>query len=95
MYWNMAQQLAHQTVNGCNINVGDLFASGTISGHTANSYGSMLELAWKGTKPIKLPDGSERSFINDNDTIIMRGYCTNDSLRIGFGDVSTKILPAK
>ncbi len=95
MYWNMAQQLAHQTVNGCNINAGDLFASGTISGPDAGSYGSMLELAWKGTKPLKFHDGTERTFILDNDTVIMKGYCVKDGLRIGFGEVSAKILPAK
>jgi fumarylacetoacetase len=95
MYWNMSQQLAHQTVNGCNINVGDMYGSGTISGPTPDSYGSMLELAWKGTKPIKMPDGSERTFIHDNDTVIMKGYCEKEGLRIGFGEVSTKILPAK
>ena len=95
MYWNMYQQLAHQTVNGCNVNVGDMYASGTISGPTPNSYGSMLELSWKGTKPLKLQDGSERKFIHDNDTITMRGYCKNDKYRIGFGESVTKILPAK
>jgi fumarylacetoacetase len=94
MYWNMAQQLAHQTVNGCNINVGDMYASGTISGPEPDSYGSMLEIAWKGTKPVKLPDGSERSFIHDNDTMIIRGYAEKDGLRIGFGEAVTKILPA-
>jgi fumarylacetoacetase len=95
MYWNLAQQLAHQTVNGCNINVGDVYGSGTISGPTPDSYGSMLELAWKGTKPLKMPDGSERTFIHDNDSVIMKGYCEKEGLRIGFGEVSTKILPAK
>ena len=94
MYWNLAQQLAHQTVNGCNINVGDLYGSGTISGPTPDSFGSMLEIAWKGTRPVKMPDGTERKFINDNDTIIMRGYSIKDNLRIGFGEVATKILPA-
>lgn len=94
MYWNMAQQLAHQTVNGCNINVGDLYASGTVSGPTPGSFGSMLEIAWKGTKPVKMQDGSERSFIHDHDTVIMRGYCEKPGLRIGFGEVTTKILPA-
>ena len=93
MYWNMAQQLAHQTVNGCNINSGDMYGSGTISGPTPDSYGSMLELAWKGTKPLKLSDGTERKFILDNDTVIMRGYAENDSVRIGFGEVRTTILP--
>ena len=95
MYWNMLQQLAHQTANGCNINVGDLYASGTISGPTPNSFGSMLELSWKGTKPINMPDGTTRTFINDNDTIIMKGYSEKNGLRIGFGDVITKVLPAK
>ena len=91
----MAQQLAHQTVNGCNINIGDMYASGTISGPTPDSYGSMLELTWKGTKPIKLKDGSKRKFIQDNDTIIMRGYAEKDGVRIGFGESVVKVLPAK
>ena len=95
MYWNMAQQLAHHTVNGCNIRCGDLMGSGTISGPTEDSYGSMLELAWKGTKPLKLNDGSERKFIQDNDTVIMRGFSVKEGIRIGFGEVSTKVLPAK
>ncbi|MEN9700335.1 MAG: fumarylacetoacetase [Bacteroidota bacterium] len=95
MYWNMAQQLAHHTVNGCNVRCGDLMGSGTISGPTPDSYGSMLELAWKGTKPIALSDGSERKFILDQDTVIMRGYCQNDQIRIGFGEVRTKLLPAR
>jgi fumarylacetoacetase len=94
LYWNMAQQLAHQTVNGCNINVGDLYASGTISGPDPGSYGSMLEIAWNGTKPVSLPDGSTRSFIHDNDTVVLHGYCEKDGLRIGFGEAVTKILPA-
>ncbi len=95
MYWNVNQQLAHQTINGCNINVGDMYGSGTISGPTPDSYGSMLELSWQGTKPIKLVDGSERKFILDNDTIIMRGYAKNETIRIGFGECTTKILPIK
>jgi fumarylacetoacetase len=95
MYWNMAQQLAHHTVNGCNIRCGDLMGSGTISGPTEDSYGSMLELAWKGTKPLKMNDGSERKFIQDFDTVIMRGRCERDGVRLGFGEVSTKVLPAK
>ncbi len=94
MYWNMAQQLAHHTVNGCNIRRGDLMGSGTISGPTSDSYGSMLELAWKGTKPLKMNDGSERKFIQDGDTVIMRGHCEKNGIRIGFGEVSGKILPA-
>jgi fumarylacetoacetase len=95
MYWNMAQQLAHHTVNGCNIRGGDLLGSGTISGPTPDSYGSMLELAWKGTKPIKMSDGTERKFILNGDTVTMRGFCTNDKVRIGFGEVKTKLLPEK
>ena len=84
MYWNMAQQLTHHTMNGCNVNVGDIMASGTISGKSEDSYGSMLELAWAGSKPVQLQDGSERKFIEDNDTVIMRGYCEKDGKRIGF-----------
>jgi len=95
MYWNMSQQLAHHTVNGCPVKAGDMMGSGTISGTKPNSYGSMLELAWKGEKPLKLNDGSERKFINDNDTVILRGYCKKSDLRIGFGEVSTKLLPSK
>lgn len=95
MYWNMAQQLAHHTVNGCNIRCGDLMGSGTISGPTPDSYGSMLELAWKGTKPLKLNDGTERKFIQDGDTVIMRGFSSKEGVRIGFGEVSGKIYPPK
>lgn len=94
MYWNMSQQLAHHTVNGCPVKSGDMMGSGTISGPTPDSYGSMLELSWRGEKPVKLNDGSERKFINDNDTVTLRGYCQNEQVRIGFGDCSTKILPA-
>lgn len=94
MYWNMAQQLAHHTVNGCKVNSGDMMASGTISGPTPDSYGSMLELSWNATKSMKMADGSERTFIEDNDTVIMRGYCDNGTTRIGFGEVSSKLLPA-
>jgi fumarylacetoacetase len=90
----MSQQLAHHTVNGCNVRVGDLCGSGTISGPDEGSMGSMLELTWKGTKPIKMPDGSERRFINDRDTIVMRGFCKKGGLQIGFGEVRTTILPA-
>ncbi len=95
MYWNMSQQLAHHTVNGCNVHCGDLMGSGTISGSTPGSFGSMLELAWKGTKPLSMNDGSERRFIQDGDTITMRGFCQNEQIRIGFGEVKAKILPAK
>ncbi|MFC5269649.1 fumarylacetoacetase [Adhaeribacter terreus] len=94
MYWNMNQQLAHQTSNGCNLQIGDMYASGTISGKDETSYGSMLELTWKGTKPLQLPDGSERKFINDGDTVTMRGYAEKNGIRIGFGDCTAKVLPA-
>lgn len=94
MYWNMSQQLAHHTVNGCNVNSGDMMGSGTISGKTPDSYGSMLELTWRGEKPIKLTDGTERKFINDNDTVIMKGHCKNKEVRIGFGECRSKLLPA-
>ncbi len=93
MYWNMCQQLAHHSVNGCNFNVGDMCASGTISGKDPSSYGSMLELTWRGTKPIALPDGTERKFIQDHDTIIMKGFAQKDGVRVGFGEVKGKILP--
>lgn len=95
MYWNMNQQLAHHTSNGCNLNAGDMMASGTISGPEEGQYGSMLEISWKGTKPVAMPDGSERKFINDHDTVIMRGYSEKDGVRVGFGEVSVKVLPAK
>ncbi len=93
MYWNMSQQLAHHTINGCPVNSGDMMGSGTISGPTPDSYGSMLELSWGGKNKVVLEDGSERTFIEDGDTVIIRGYCQNDSIRIGFGEVSTKLLP--
>ncbi|MFN7118506.1 MAG: fumarylacetoacetase [Saprospiraceae bacterium] len=95
LYWNMSQQLAHHTVNGCNVNVGDVLASGTISGSTPDSYGSMLELTWRGTKPIQLPDGSERSFIHNGDTVILRGWGERDGIRIGFGEAVGKVLPGR
>ena len=94
MYWNMCQQLAHHTINGCNVRIGDMMASGTISGPTEDSFGSMLEITWRGAKPVKLKDGSERKFINDNDTVTIRGYAEKEGLRIGFGEVKNKALPA-
>jgi len=93
MYWTMAQQLAHHTVNGCKVNSGDMMGSGTISGSDPDSYGSMLELTWRGEKPMTMNDGTERKFINDNDTVTMRGYCKNNGARIGFGEVFNKLLP--
>ena len=94
LYWSMAQQLAHHTINGCRVNSGDMMGSGTISGPTEDSFGSMLELSWGGQKALTLNDGSERKFINDNDTVTIRGYCQKENLRIGFGEVSSKLLPA-
>jgi len=95
LYWTMVQQLAHHTVNGCNINAGDLMASGTISGPEPSNYGSMLELSWRGAKSITLNDGSERKFIEDGDTVIMRAFCNKGGQRLGFGEVRSKVLPAK
>ena len=94
MYWNMSQQIAHHTINGCNLNIGDMMASGTISGKSEDSYGSMLELSWGGKKPIELNDGSSRKFIEDYDSVIMRGYCEKDNIRVGFGEVKSKLLPS-
>lgn len=95
MYWNMTQQLAHHTVNGCNVEVGDLYASGTISGSDPKSFGSMLELTWRGQNPIQLNNGQERKFIDDNDTITMKAWAEKDGVRVGFGEVAGKIIPTK
>ncbi|HYG19551.1 MAG TPA: fumarylacetoacetase [Ohtaekwangia sp.] len=95
LYWNMSQQLAHQTVNGCNIQVGDVYASGTISGPSPDAFGSILELSWNGQKPVTLADGRTRTFLEDGDTVTLRGYAERDGVRIGFGECRGKILPAK
>lgn len=94
LYWSMRQQLAHHSVNGCNIRCGDLLASGTISGPTPDSYGSMLEIAWRGTKPVAMHDGSERKFIQDGDAVVMRGHAVANGIRVGFGEVRGEVLPA-
>jgi fumarylacetoacetase len=94
LYWNMVQQLAHHTVGGCNIRCGDLMASGTISGPTEGSFGSMLEIAWKGTRPVNMNDGSKRTFIEDGDTVTLRGFAEKNGIRIGFGECSGQILSA-
>ncbi|MEQ9264540.1 MAG: fumarylacetoacetase [Balneolaceae bacterium] len=94
MYWNMAQQLTHHTTNGCNINIGDMMASGTISGPTPDSFGSMLELSWSGSKKIALKGGEERTFLEDGDTVIMKGHSENNGIRVGFGEVRSKLLPS-
>lgn len=95
MYWTMAQQLAHQTANGCNVRTGDMMGSGTISGPTKDSYGSMLELTWAGKNPITLKDGTTRVFFKDGDNVILHGYCENDDVRIGFGECAGKIVHLK
>lgn len=94
LYWSIVQQLTHHTVTGCNMRTGDLCGTGTISGPTEDSYGSMLELAWRGEKPITLPSGETRKFLQDGDTVVMKGYCQGNGFRVGFGEVSAKILPA-
>jgi fumarylacetoacetase len=91
LYWSMAQQIAHHTVTGCNLRPGDLLASGTISGPTRNSCGSLLEITWRGTEPIKLPNGEERKFLLDGDEVILRGWCEGDGYRIGFGECSGSV----
>lgn len=95
LYWNMCQQLAHHSINGCNFNIGDMCGSGTISGPTPDSYGSMLELSWRGTKPLSMSDGSERKFLLDGDTVIMKGYTQKNGIRIGFGEAKGMVLPAR
>lgn len=95
LYWNIDQQLAHHTINGCNVRIGDMCASGTISGPTPDTYGSMLELTWRGTKPLHINDGTERKFLHDYDTVTMRAYAQKNGVRIGFGEVTGRVLPAK
>ncbi|MBP9192052.1 MAG: fumarylacetoacetase [Ignavibacteria bacterium] len=94
LYWDICQQLAHHSVSGCNMRTGDLLASGTISGPEKNSFGSLLELTWRGSEPLKFSNGEERKFLQDGDTLIISGFCEKDGVRIGFGEVSGKILPA-
>ncbi|MCH8486794.1 MAG: fumarylacetoacetase [Candidatus Cyclonatronum sp.] len=94
LYWSMAQQLVHHAVTGCNMRTGDLLASGTISGPTEDSYGSMLELSWRGSKPLKFPNGEERKFLQDGDTVVMTGWAQGDGYRVGFGACEGRLLPA-
>jgi fumarylacetoacetase len=94
LYWSMAQQLAHHTVSGCSTRVGDLMASGTISGPTPDSLGSLLELAGNGRKPLVLPGGAQRSFLEDGDEVAMTGWCQGDGYRVGFGEVRGRIVAA-
>jgi fumarylacetoacetase len=95
MYWNLCQQVAHHTVNGCNLRPGDLLASGTISGPTPDSYGSLLELTWRGSKPLTFAGGQKRSFLEDGDQVRMTGWCQGNGYRVGFGEVAGKLLPAE
>jgi len=94
LYWTMHQQLAHHAVTGCNIRPGDLLASGTISGPDRGSYGSLLELTWRGSEPLTLPSGEERRFLEDGDTVRMTGWCQGEGYRVGFGEVTGEVLPA-
>lgn len=94
LYWNVNQQLAHHTVNGCNVQVGDLYASGTISGPSPGSYGSLLELSWNGQRPLHLANGANRNFLEDGDSVMIRGFAEKNNVRIGFGMCDGKILPA-
>lgn len=95
MYWSPAQQFAHHTSSGCAMSVGDVLGSGTISGPQKSMLGSMLELSWGGKEPLKLADGTVRSFLEDGDTVTFRGWCQGNSYRIGFGTASGRIEPAK
>ncbi|MCE7736774.1 MAG: fumarylacetoacetase [Candidatus Heimdallarchaeota archaeon] len=94
IYWTMNQMVAHHSITGCNMQTGDLLGTGTISGPTKESRASLLESSWGGKEPISLPNGEERKFLEDGDTVIMKAYCQNDKYRIGFGEVRTTILPA-
>ena len=91
----MHQQLAHHTVSGCNVRVGDLLASGTISGPEKISQGCLLELSWRGAEPLELPGGQKRIFLEDGDRITMTGWCQGADYRVGFGEVTAKLLPAR
>jgi fumarylacetoacetase len=95
MYWSIYQQLAHQASNGCNICTADIYGSGTISGPEKGSFGSMLEITWNGKEPIKMKDGTDRKFLKNGDTVILRGYCKNDKVRIGFGECRGLIKKTK
>ncbi|MEM0963642.1 MAG: fumarylacetoacetate hydrolase family protein, partial [Bacteroidota bacterium] len=94
LYWSPEQQLAHHTVNGCNARPGDLMASGTISGETEDSYGSLLELTWRGTKPMTLPTGEERTFLADGDRVTLSGQASRAGYRVSFGEVTGTIRQA-
>jgi len=94
LYWSICQQVAHHTVTGCNLRPGDLLASGTVSGPTPDSYGSLLELSWRGERPLTLPNGDRRTFLQDGDRLTLTGWCQGDGYRVGFGEVTARLLPA-
>jgi len=94
LYWSISQQLAHHTVNGCNLQPGDLLASGTISGPTEESRGCMLELTWRGANPLSLANGEGRKWLEDGDRLTIAGWAQGDGYRVGFGEVTGQILPA-
>jgi len=95
LYWSIAQQVVHHTAGGCNLRTGDLLASGTISGEAPNSRGSLLELAWRGSQPLRLPNGEERTFLEDGDRVILTGWCQGPRYRVGFGQAEGMVLPAR
>ena len=92
MYWNIAQQVAHHTVNGCNLKIGDILASGTISGSEVGSYGSLLELTWAGKNQITLTNGETRTYLENGDKLTLVGFCEKDGIRVGFGEVMGQII---
>jgi fumarylacetoacetase len=95
LYWTIAQMLTHHASNGCNMQTGDLIATGTVSGPEKSERGCLLELTWRGTEPIELPNGESRRFIEDGDEIVMRGSCEREGFRrIGFGECRGVVLPA-
>ncbi|CAG0917565.1 unnamed protein product [Notodromas monacha] len=94
LYWTQKQQLAHHTINGCNVRPGDLMASGTISGPEKGSYGSMMEISWRGTESVQMKDGTSRTYVQDMDTVVFRGWCEKDGIRVGFGECKSQVLPA-
>ncbi len=93
LYWSISQQLAHHAVSGCNLQPGDLLASGTISGAAEESRGCMLELTWRGANPLKLPNGETRKWLEDGDELTITGWCEGDGYRVGFGEVAGRVLP--
>jgi len=95
MYWSSVQQLVHHACGGCAMNVGDLLGSGTISGPEKNQRGSLLEISWNGAEPLDLPGGDKRTFLEDGDSLVMRGWCQGDGYRVGFGEVEGTVRAAR